>query len=84
MYDIITSSILLTYVNFFLFTLPGLCASLSDPADGEVCTTGTLEGSEASYTCSPGFDCVGCNAVRTCGNDGQWDGLEAVCTGQKQ
>ncbi len=81
MYNIIISSILLTNVNYFLFTLPALCGPLSDPIDGNVCTTGTLEGSEASYTCSPGFDCTGCNTIRTCQNDGQWDGLEAVCTG---
>ena len=30
----------------------------------------------ATYMCDPGYDLVGGDAVRTCGSDGNWSGME--------
>lgn len=39
-------------------------------------TSGTLLGSIATYACDLGYDLVGGDALRTCGSDGDWSGIE--------
>ena len=39
-------------------------------------TSGTLLGSMATYTCDPGYDLIGGDALRTCSSDGDWNGME--------
>ena len=41
--------------------------------NGKVCYTGTTNGSVAYYTCDNG------NTIRTCKNNGHWDGGTPAC-----
>ena len=51
---------------------------LSNPENGEV-TGNTLYGSQANYTCDPGFTLIGGNMYRTCRCNGTWSGMEPTC-----
>ena len=56
------------------------CKSLSNPDNGEVkMTNGTQLGSEAIYSCSPGYRLAG-DATRICGVDENWSGSPPDCT----
>ena len=65
-------------LNFsFPYVVPG-CGSLPDPANGQVTLTGTTVGSEATYTCNPGYTLWG-DQTRQCRSGGQWSGSEPTC-----
>jgi hypothetical protein len=51
------------------------CPQLTGPANGSV----TVNGTTATYACSPGFDLVG-SATRTCMADRTWSGMEPTCS----
>ena len=52
------------------------CMGLSDPMNGRV-TDNTAYGSQANYTCDPGY-CLSGNRYRTC-QCGGWTGTEPTC-----
>ena len=54
------------------------CGSLSSPFHGMVRLTGTLQRSEAIYTCGSGYVIVG-NDTRECLPDGTWSGEVPHC-----
>ena len=57
------------------------CGNLSDPVNGTVTLTGTVEGSIANYTCNEGFLPDG-PMVRMCGSDGMWSAEAPECEGE--
>ena len=57
------------------------CGVLDDPNNGQVSLDGTTPGSNATYTCDPGFSLIG-NMERICQQNGQWSGSEPTCEGQ--
>ena len=73
------------YINFF--TTQHMVWSLSIAECGQpnadesttVQVTSTSHGSEATYTCTSGFDTIEGETVRLCGSDGQWSGKAPVC-----
>ncbi|XP_052808433.1 E-selectin-like isoform X2 [Mya arenaria] len=54
------------------------CGSLSNPANGQVSSLATTEGSTATYSCNSGFMLVG-DSTRTCEASGVWNGSEPTC-----
>lgn len=54
------------------------CGGLLDPTNGQVSTSGTTEGSIATYSCNNGYHVVG-NTSRTCGSNRQWSGNAPTC-----
>ena len=54
------------------------CGELSNPNNGLVFLTGTLDSSQATYNCSVGYLLVG-NVTRICASDGQWTGYAPLC-----
>ena len=61
-----------------LFLTVADCGSLTNPANGQVSTTGTTEGQTATYGCDTGYNLVGDN-TRTCQANGDWSGSEPTC-----
>ena len=64
-----------------VFILPSTavdCDTLSDPANGQVSTSGTTFGETATYSCNTGYNLVGDN-TRTCQADGMWSGSAPTC-----
>ena len=55
------------------------CGTLSNPENGQVALTGTVFGSEATYTCDSAYTLIGGGATRTCQSDGQWSSDEPTC-----
>ena len=64
--------------NVFLLSTVVDCNTLSDPANGQVSTSGTTFGEKATYSCNPGYNLVGDN-TRTCQATGNWSGSEPTC-----
>ena len=56
------------------------CGSLSNPENGQVMFSSTVEGSTATYVCDEGFDLIGND--RQCLSTGSWSGPEPVCMEQ--
>ena len=56
------------------------CGALSDPANGQVNTTGTTFEQTATYSCNRGYNLVG-GSTRTCQATGQWSGSAPTCHG---
>ena len=54
------------------------CGGLSGPSSGQVKLTGRLLGSEATYTCDPGYILVG-NHTRECLSSGRWSDEDPYC-----
>ncbi len=55
------------------------CPILDNPGpNGDVVTSGEVEGSTATYSCSDGYDLVGVSE-RVCGSDGVWNGTQPTC-----
>ena len=57
------------------------CGALDDPNNGQVSHNETTVGSDATYTCDPGFMLIG-NMIRICQASGIWSGDEPVCQSQ--
>ena len=56
------------------------CRNLSNPDNGQVrIINGTLLGSEAIYSCSPGYRLDG-DATRSCEMNENWSGSQPVCS----
>ena len=76
---LLLSNITIKYVhNVFLLSSAVDCNALSDPANGQVSTTGTTFGETATYSCDTGYNLVG-DSTRTCGAAGNWSGSEPTC-----
>ena len=54
------------------------CNTLTNPANGQVSTTGTTFGETATYSCNTGYNLVG-DSTRTCQATGEWSGSEPTC-----
>ena len=54
------------------------CNALTDPANGQVSTTGTTFGQTATYSCNTGYNLVG-DSTRTCQATGNWSGSAPTC-----
>ena len=54
---------------------------LDDPTNGQVSHPTRRVGSVATYTCDGLFEIVGGDEMRTCRNDGTWDGTATLCSG---
>ena len=54
------------------------CNALSNPANGQVSTTGTTFGQTATYSCNTGYNLVG-DSTRTCQATGMWSGSAPTC-----
>ena len=54
------------------------CGNLTDPVNGNVMVSGTLEGDTAEYSCTEGYE-LNENATRTCESNGTWSGEEPTC-----
>ena len=56
------------------------CQSISPPDNGaSTCSTGTSNvGDNCTVTCNEGYEVQG-DGVRTCQNNGTWNGTEAMC-----
>ena len=57
------------------------CGPLPDIQDGNVDITSTLYPGKARYSCNPGFQIAEGEeaAVRSCGTNGIWEGIEPHC-----
>lgn len=56
------------------------CGSLVDPHNGVVeLSSGTLEGSIATYTCDQGYNITSGDHSRTCQANEVWSGTEPIC-----
>ena len=76
---LLLSNITIKYVhNVFLLSTAVDCDTLSDPANGQVSTSGTTFGETATYSCNTGYNLVG-NNTRTCQATGNWSGSEPTC-----
>ena len=58
------------------------CDFLNAPENGQVILRGTVVGSEAVYSCFPGFTLTG-GDTRTCQESGEWSGQAPLCTGMQ-
>ena len=56
------------------------CAVLQNPADGSVQVSGNTVGSQAIYTCNPGF-ILSQDVTRTCLETEVWSGVNPECRG---
>ena len=56
------------------------CAVLQNPADGSVQVSGNTVGSQAIYTCNPGF-ILSQDVTRTCLETEVWSGVNPECGG---
>ena len=56
------------------------CGNLSDPANGQVNTSGTTFGQTVTYSCNTGYSLAG-NSTRTCQATGNWSGSAPTCQG---
>ena len=59
------------------------CPSLNHPDNGNGSCSwkgdrGPFPGDTCTFTCNNGYQLMG-NAIRTCGNDGNWNGSDAMC-----
>ena len=62
------------------------CGPLTDPANGQVNTSGTTFGSTATYTCDTGYILSGsqsrtCRAFSSPGPTGLWTSRKPLCEG---
>ena len=56
------------------------CGPLVDPHNGVVeFSSGTLQGSTATYTCDLGYNITSGDHVRTCQANEVWSGNEPIC-----
>jgi len=56
------------------------CGPLVDPHNGVVeFSSGTLQGSTATYTCDLGYNITSGDHVRTCQANEVWSGTEPIC-----
>ena len=58
----------------------GDCGNLTDPENGMVRVSGTLEGDTAEYSCIEGYE-LNQNGTRICGPNETWSGEEPTCIG---
>ena len=54
------------------------CGNLTDPANGQVNTSGTTFGQTATYSCNTGYNLVG-DSSHTCQATGVWSGSAPTC-----
>ena len=54
------------------------CGALSDPANGQVNTTGTTFEQTATYSCNTGYNLVG-DSTRMCQATANWSGSAPMC-----
>ena len=54
------------------------CGALSDPANGQVTTTETTFGQNATYSCNTGYNLMG-DSTRTCQATENWSGSTPTC-----
>ena len=54
------------------------CGNLTNPANGQVSTTGTTFGQTVTYSCNTGYNLMG-DSTRTCQADGMWSGSAPTC-----
>lgn len=54
------------------------CGNLTDPENGMVRVSGTLEGDTAEYSCIEGYE-LSENCTRICGPNETWSGEEPTC-----
>ena len=74
-----TSSRCINLHDIFLVLIVVDCASLTDPANGQVDhTSGTTFGHTATYNCNTGYNLVG-DRTRTCQVTGEWSRSEPTC-----
>ena len=75
----IVSKLFFQVLNFSL-SIKGevRCATLEDPENGVVVTTGETPGSSASYDCNLGYRIQG-DTTRTCQQSGLWTGVAPTC-----
>ena len=60
------------------------CGTLLEPEFGTITfSSGTIEGSVATYSCQAGYNIVGVSE-RTCQSDGTWSDQEPVCESKYQ
>ena len=62
-----------------LFYFSVRCSTIDTPSSGiiDIATNGTT--SVAVISCADGYLLAG-NSTRTCGEDGQWDSVEHICS----
>lgn len=65
-------------IQFFLTSIVIFCPVLPDPVNGIVSVTTRTVNSLAIYSCNILFGVSG-SPLRTCREDGEWDGEEPVC-----
>lgn len=70
-------SFTLSFTTYFLTAI--VCERLNNPVNGLVVLSGTSVGSQATYTCNPGFTLVGMD-TRECLSSGEWSGQAPTCT----
>jgi len=67
--------------DLFPFLTAVNCGTLTIPANGQVSHTGgTTFGQTATYSCSIGYNLVGCN-IRSCQATRAWSGSAPICQG---
>ena len=54
------------------------CGTLNNPTNGQVTTTGTTFGQNATYSCNTGYNLMG-SSTRTCQSTGVWSGDVPTC-----
>ena len=57
------------------------CGSLKTPSNGRQNSNTDVADSVATFSCDYGFRLDG-SAQRSCTNEGNWNGTEAICVGQ--
>ena len=65
-------------VCIFSFQTAVDCGTLTNPANGQVTTTGTTFGQNATYSCNTGYNLVG-SSTRTCQATESWSGSVPTC-----
>ena len=68
----------LALVCLFPFSTAVDCGNLPNPANGQVTTTGTTFGQNATYSCNTGYNLMG-DSTRTCQATGNWSGSAPTC-----
>ena len=65
-----------------VITLAGIKCSnpLTAPHKGSVEYNSTIVGSEARYSCLPGYQLLLGDSIRTCLPGGEWSGVAPCCT----
>ena len=59
-----------------------ICPTVTRPENGNVNQFGNTPGDLAIYSCDDNFELSG-ETMRTCGQDGQWEGEAPLCKGEE-